>query len=118
MPGGAAESCRPTRAPFHIRQENRPAKSGGTTCTKPVYPIHQTNPSGPKAEPTADADPISYALSVDLTSTETSFCLFALQKYSDLSMRAMAESVLWAYFPDEPTNNYPQAVQRFLASSY
>lgn len=40
--------------------------------------------------------------------------LLALMKHPDEETRAMAESVLWAYFPDEPTNNYPQAVQRFL----
>lgn len=44
--------------------------------------------------------------------------LLALMKHSDEDTRAMAESVLWAYFPDEPTNNYPQAVQRFLGGSY
>ena len=44
--------------------------------------------------------------------------LLALLKHSDEDTRAMAESVLWAYFPDEPTNNYPQAVQRFLGGNY
>lgn len=44
--------------------------------------------------------------------------LLSLLKHPDEDTRAMAESVLWAYFPDEPTNNYPQAVQRFLAGSY
>jgi hypothetical protein len=44
--------------------------------------------------------------------------LLALLKHSDEDTRAMAESVLWAYFPDEPTNNYPQAVQRFLSGNY
>ena len=44
--------------------------------------------------------------------------LLSLLKHSDEDTRAMAESVLWAYFPDEPTNNYPQAVQRFLSGNY
>lgn len=44
--------------------------------------------------------------------------LLALMKHSDEGTRAMAESVLWAYFPDEPSANYPQAVQRFLSGSY
>jgi len=44
--------------------------------------------------------------------------LLSLMKHSDEETRAMAESVLWAYFPDEPTNNYPQAVQLFLRGSY
>lgn len=44
--------------------------------------------------------------------------LLSLMKHSDEETRAMAESVLWAYFPDEPTNNYPQAVQSFLSGSY
>lgn len=44
--------------------------------------------------------------------------LLALLKHPDEDTRAMAESVLWAYFPDEPTNNYPQSVQRYLAGSY
>lgn len=44
--------------------------------------------------------------------------LLALLKHPDEDTRAMAESVLWAYFPDEPTNNYPQAVQLFLRGSY
>jgi hypothetical protein len=43
--------------------------------------------------------------------------LVALMKHSDEETRAMAESVLWAYFPDEPTNNYPQAVKKFLAGN-
>ena len=44
--------------------------------------------------------------------------LLSLLKHSDEDIRALAESVLWAYFPDEPTNNYPQAVQRFLSGNY
>jgi hypothetical protein len=44
--------------------------------------------------------------------------LLALLKHSDEDTRAMAEGVLWAYFPDEPTSNYPQAVQRFLSGNY
>ena len=44
--------------------------------------------------------------------------LLSLPKHSDEDTRAMAESVLWAYFPDETTNNYPQAVQRFLSGNY
>jgi len=44
--------------------------------------------------------------------------LLSLLKHSDEDTRAMAESVLWAYFPDEPTNNYPQAVQSFLSGNY
>jgi hypothetical protein len=44
--------------------------------------------------------------------------LLSLLKHSDEDTRALAESVLWAYFPDEPTSNYPQAVQRFLSGNY
>jgi len=44
--------------------------------------------------------------------------LLALQRHPDEETRAMALSVLWAYFPDEPVANYPLAVQRFLGGSY
>jgi len=30
----------------------------------------------------------------------------------------MSESILWAYFPDEPASNYPQAVKIFLSKTY
>lgn len=44
--------------------------------------------------------------------------LLALQRHPHDETRAMALSVLWAYFPDEPVANYPLAVQRFLAGAY
>ena len=44
--------------------------------------------------------------------------LLALLRHSDEEIRAMAGSVLWAYFPEEPASLYPQAVQRFLSGSY
>jgi len=65
--------------------------------------------------------PVARVLATGVVTQPDSFkfpALLSLLKHSDEDTRAMAESVLWAYFPDEPTNNYPQAVQRFLAGSY
>ena len=65
--------------------------------------------------------PVARILATGVVTQPDSFkfpALLSLLKHSDEDTRAMAESVLWAYFPDEPTNNYPQAVQRFLAGSY
>ena len=65
--------------------------------------------------------PVARVLATGVITQPDSFkfpALLALLKHSDEDTRAMAESVLWAYFPDEPTNNYPQAVQRFLSGNY
>lgn len=65
--------------------------------------------------------PVVRVLAAGIVSQPDSFklpALLALLKHSDEETRVMAESVLWAYFPDEPTNNYPQAVRRFLSGSY
>ena len=65
--------------------------------------------------------PVSRVLAAGVVTQPDSFkfpALLSLLKHSDEDTRAMAESVLWAYFPDEPTNNYPQAVQRFLSGNY
>jgi len=77
-----------------------------------LYPMIW-NPSTPA--------PVARVLATGVITQPDSFkfpSLLALLKHSDEDTRAMAESVLWAYFPDEPTNNYPQAVQRFLAGNY
>jgi len=77
-----------------------------------LYPMIW-NPSTPA--------PVARVLATGVITQPDSFkfpSLLALLKHSDEDTRAMAESVLWAYFPDEPTNNYPQAVQRFLSVSY
>jgi hypothetical protein len=65
--------------------------------------------------------PVARVLAAGVVTQPDSFkfpALLSLLKHSDEDTRAMAESVLWAYFPDEPTNNYPQAVQRFLSGNY
>jgi hypothetical protein len=65
--------------------------------------------------------PVSRVLAAGVVTQPDSFkfpALLSLLKHSDEDTRTMAESVLWAYFPDEPTNNYPQAVQRFLSGNY
>ena len=65
--------------------------------------------------------PVTRVLAAGVVTQPDSFkfpALLSLLKHSDEDTRAMAESVLWAYFPDEPTNNYPQAVQRFLSGNY
>ena len=65
--------------------------------------------------------PVARILATGVVTQPDSFkfpALLSLLKHSDEDTRAMAESVLWAYFPDEPTNNYPQAVQRFLSGNY
>jgi len=77
-----------------------------------LYPMIW-NPSTPA--------PVARVLATGVITQPDSFkfpSLLALLKHSDEDTRAMAESVLWAYFPDEPTNNYPQAVQRFLAGNH
>jgi len=65
--------------------------------------------------------PVTRVLAAGVVTQPDSFkfpALLSLLKHSDEDTRALAESVLWAYFPDEPTNNYPQAVQRFLSGNY
>jgi hypothetical protein len=65
--------------------------------------------------------PVTRVLAAGVVTQPDSFkfpALLSLLKHSDEDTRAMAESVLWAYFPDEPTSNYPQAVQRFLSGNY
>jgi len=77
-----------------------------------LYPM-VWNPNTPAA--------VTRVLAAGIVTQPDSFkfpALLALLKHSDEDTRAMAESVLWAYFPDEPTNNYPQAVQRFLSGNY
>ena len=67
------------------------------------------------------SSPVARVLAAGVVTQPDSFKfpgLLSLLKHSDEDTRAMAESVLWAYFPDEPTNNYPQAVQRFLSGNY
>lgn len=67
------------------------------------------------------SSPVARVLAAGVVTQPDSFkfpALLSLLKHSDEDTRAMAESVLWAYFPDEPTNNYPQAVQRFLSGNY
>ena len=82
------------------------------TFQQQLYPMIW-NPSTPA--------PVARVLATGVIPQPDSFkfpALLALMKHSDEETRAMAESVLWAYFPDEPTNNYPQAVQRFLGGTY
>jgi hypothetical protein len=77
-----------------------------------LYPM-VWNPNTPAA--------VTRVLAAGIVTQPDSFkfpALLALLKHSDEDTRAMAESVLWAYFPDEPPNNYPQAVQRFLSGNY
>ena len=67
------------------------------------------------------SSPVARVLAAGVVTQPDSFkfpALLSLLKHSDEDTRAMAESVLWAYFPDEPPNNYPQAVQRFLSGNY
>lgn len=82
------------------------------TFQQQLYPM-VWNPSIPA--------PVARVLASGVVTQPDSFkfpALLSLMKHSDGETRAMAESVLWAYFPDEPTNNYPQAVQLFLRGSY
>jgi len=82
------------------------------TFQQQLYPM-VWNPSTPA--------PVARVLASGVVTQPDSFkfpALLALMKHSDEETRAMAESVLWAYFPDEPTNNYPQAVQKFLGGVY
>jgi len=77
-----------------------------------LYPM-VWNPNTPAA--------VARVLAAGVVTQPDSFkfpALLSLLKHSDEDTRAMAESVLWAYFPDEPPNNYPQAVQRFLSGNY
>ena len=79
---------------------------------KQLYPMIW-NPNTPS--------PVARVLAAGIVTQPDSFkfpALLSLLKHSDEDTRAMAESVLWAYFPDEPPNNYPQAVQRFLSGNY
>jgi hypothetical protein len=65
--------------------------------------------------------PVVRVLATGVVTQPDSFkfpALLSLLKHPDEEVRAMAESVLWAYFPDEPVANYPQAVQRFLSGNY
>ena len=82
------------------------------TFQQQLYPMIW-NPSTPA--------PVARVLATGVVTQPDSFkfpSLLALLKHPDEDTRAMAESVLWAYFPDEPTHNYPQAVQRFLSGAY
>lgn len=83
-----------------------------TTYQQKLYPL-VWNPQIP--------GPVARAVAAGVLTEPDSFkfpALLALQRHPDEETRAMALSVLWAYFPEEPAANYSQAIQRFLSGQY
>jgi len=86
--------------------------ASSATYQQKLYPL-VWNPQTP--------GPVARAVAAGVVTEPDGFkfpALLALQRHPDEETRAMALSVLWAYFPDEPVANYPLAVQRFLGGSY
>jgi len=86
--------------------------ASSSTYQRRLYPL-VWNPQTP--------GPVARAVAAGVVTEPDGFkfpALLALQRHPDEETRAMALSLLWAYFPDEPVASYPLAVQRFLGGSY